>query len=93
MKKLLIIFLIAIVTADQQQQNNYSSIKEVIRSLSNALKNPYLYLVENSYWMDFLDTIRDEGRNAAIEFCVSVTNSESLCTSLVDIFFNYFFRE
>ena len=95
MKKLLFIFLIAIITASngvQQKIREGAKIKELIKRLSTALYKLYLYLVDHSLWMDYLDNIQNERLNDAIELCVNSTNLKDLCTSLSRKIYDFYFN-
>ena len=98
MKKFLLFLLIALITADtQDQENEEISITErladVISKLPQWVQNFFDWICKNDFWRELSDKILEEGRNAALEFCVSLSNNPTLqswCNTLVDALYNLF---
>ena len=97
MKKFLFFLLIALIAADNQiQENEEISITErladVISKLPQFLQNFFDWICRNDFWRELSDKLIEEGRNAALEFCVSISNPtlQSWCNTLVDALYNLF---
>ena len=98
MKKFLFFLLITLIAADTQiHENEEISINEkladVISKLPQYLQKFFDWICKNDFWRELSDKLLEEGRNAALEFCVSLSNIPTLqswCNTLVDALYNLF---
>ena len=97
MKKFLFFLLIALIAADKQiEENEEISITErladIISQLPKIVKSFFDWICKNDFWTELADKLLEEGRNAALEFCVSISypNLQGMCNTLVEALYNLF---